>query len=34
VFQALRKIRLSLNGHALPPAGGGAASPLSMERPR
>jgi RNA polymerase sigma-70 factor (ECF subfamily) len=34
VFQALRKVRLSLNGHELPPAGGGDASPLGMERPR
>ena len=34
VFQALRKIRLNLNGHELPPAGGVETSRLSMERPR
>ena len=34
VFQALRKIRLSLNGHELPAGGGAATSPLGMERPR
>lgn len=34
VFQALRKIRTSLNGHELPPAGGVDTSPFSMERPR
>ncbi|HKC99363.1 MAG TPA: RNA polymerase sigma factor [Methylomirabilota bacterium] len=34
VFQALRKIRVSLNGHELPPARGVETSPLSMERPR
>ena len=30
VFQALRKVRLSLNGHSLPPE----ASPTNMEQPR
>ena len=34
VFQALRKIRLSLNGHELSPARSVETSPLSMERPR
>ena len=34
VFQALRKIRLSLNGHELPPARGVETSPLNMEQPR
>jgi RNA polymerase sigma factor (sigma-70 family) len=41
VFQALRKIRLSLNGHELPPPGGverraspAETSPFGMERPR
>lgn len=35
VFQALRKVRLSLNGHELPPVGRAAgASPTNMEPPR
>ena len=34
VFQALRKIRLGLNRHELPPVRSAETSPLSMERPR
>src|SRR5436853_4655423 len=34
VFQALRQLRLTLNGQELPPARGVETSPLNMEQPR